>query len=99
MESNIEAQSDLHINTDLKIEQYVIAELEWGPAIDAKQIAVKVNGNIVFLNNLAEKWYAERMAQQISDVKALVIKIDVKLADSDARPDTYMARTAKNVLQ
>lgn len=91
------------MKTDAQIQQDVIDELKWEPAVDAAQIGVEVNGGIVTLAghvaNYAGKWNAQHAAQRVYGVKALVVEIDVTLAGSTRRTDGDIARSAKDVLQ
>ena len=91
------------MKTDTQLQQDVIAELKWEPAVNAAQIGVEVKGGIVTLvghvGSHAEKWDAERAAQRVSGVKALAIEMDVQLAGSSKRTDADIARSVENVLQ
>jgi osmotically-inducible protein OsmY len=91
------------MKADVQIQQDVITELNWEPAIDASQIGVEVSGGIVTLaghvDSFAQKWAAERAAQRVSGVKALAVEMDVNLPGSDTRNDADIARTAQNVLE
>jgi osmotically-inducible protein OsmY len=44
-------------------------------------------------------WYAERAAQHVSGVKALVVRMKVVLPESSKRNDDAIARAAENILQ
>jgi len=91
------------MKTDAKLQEDVIAELQWEPAVDATQIGVEVKDGIVTLaghvTNYAGKWNAEHAAQRVYGVKALVVEIDVTLAGTTRRTDGDIARSAKDVLQ
>lgn len=91
------------MKTDVQLQADVIAELQWEPAVDATRIGVEVKDGIVTLaghvTNYAGKWNAERAAQRVYGVKALVVEIDVTLAGSTHRTDGDIARSAKDVLQ
>jgi osmotically-inducible protein OsmY len=90
------------MKTDSQIQQDVMAELKWEPAVQAEQIGVEVKDGIVTLaghvDSFAEKWNAERAAQRVSGVKALAVEIDVKLPGSDQRTDADIAQSCENVL-
>jgi len=79
-----------------------MAELKWEPAVHAEQIGVEVKGGIVTLadhiDSYPAKWNAERAAQRVAGVKALVVEIDVKLYDSTKLIDADVARSIENVL-
>ena len=91
------------MKTDAQLQEDVIAELNWEPAVNAAQIGVEVDGGIVTLSghvtNYAGKWNAEHAAQRVYGVKALVVEIDVTLAGSTRRTDADIARSAKDVLK
>jgi len=91
------------MKTDAQLQQDVIAELRWEPAINAAQIGVEAKDGVVTLtghvNSYVEKWNAERAAQRVSGVKALAVEMDVTLPGSSKRNDGDIARSAENVLQ
>jgi osmotically-inducible protein OsmY len=91
------------MKTDAQLQEDVMAELQWEPAVDATQIGVEVKDGIVTLaghvTNYAGKWNAEHAAQRVYGVKALVVEIDVTLAGTTRRTDGDIARSAKDVLQ
>lgn len=91
------------MKTDSQLQQDVIAELKWEPAINDTQITVSVNKSVVTLNghvdSFSQKWDAERAAQRVSGVKALAVEIDVALPNSSQRNDVDIARSAENILK
>jgi osmotically-inducible protein OsmY len=91
------------MKTDAQLQQDVIAELTFEPALNAAQIGVEVKDGVVTLaghvDSFVEKWEAERAAQRVAGVRALAVEIDVTLPGSSARNDVDIARSAKNVLQ
>lgn len=91
------------MKTDMQLQQDVLAELKWEPAVNAAQIGVEVKDGVVTLaghvGSYAEKWDAERAAQRVSGVKALAIEIDVALPGANKRNDADIAHSAENVLQ
>lgn len=90
------------MKTDAQLQQDVMAELKWEPAVHAEQIGVEVKDGIVTLaghvDSYPAKWNAERAAQRVAGVKALAVEIDVKLNGSDQRNDADVARSCENVL-
>jgi osmotically-inducible protein OsmY len=90
------------MKTDSQLQQDVMAELKWEPAVHAEQIGVQVKDGIVTLaghvDSFPAKWNAERAAQRVSGVKALAVEIDVKLNGSTKHTDTDIARSATNML-
>jgi osmotically-inducible protein OsmY len=86
------------MKTDAQLQEDVIAELQWEPAVDATQIGVEVKDGIVTLaghvTNYAGEWNAEHAAQRVYGVKALVVEIDVTLAGTTRRTDGDIADSA-----
>ena len=91
------------MKTDTQLQQDVIAELGWEPAVKATQIGVEVKNGIVTLaghvDSYTEKWHAERAAQRVPGVMGLAVEIDVKLPGMSKRSDADIARSASNVLE
>ena len=56
------------MKTDSQLQRDVIAELNWEPSVDARQIGVEVSEGVVKLSghvhSFAEKWNAEQAAQR-----------------------------------
>ena len=90
------------MKTDSQLQQDVMAELKWEPAVHAAQIGVEVKNGVVTLagevSSYTEKWNAERAAQRVNGVKALAVELTVKLAEFSKRTDADIAESAKNIL-
>ena len=90
------------MKTDSQLQQDVMAELQWEPAVHAAQIGVEVKNGVVTLagevSSYVEKWNAERAAQRVHGVKALAVELKVKLLEFSKRTDADIAESAKNVL-
>jgi osmotically-inducible protein OsmY len=90
------------MKTDAQLQQDVMAELKWEPAVHAAQIGVQVKDGVVTLagevSSYAEKWNAEKAAQRVSGVMALAVDLKVKLSELGKRTDADIARSAENVL-
>jgi len=90
------------MKTDSQLQQDVIAELKWEPAVHAAQIGVEVNNGVVTLagevSSYTEKLHAEQAAQRVNGVKALAVEMTVKLSQFGQRTDADMAASAKNIL-
>ncbi len=90
------------MKTDSQLQQDVMAELKWEPAVQAAHIGVEVKNGVVTLagevSSYAEKLHAERAAQRVNGVKALAVEMKVKLAALGQRSDADIAESAKNVL-
>jgi osmotically-inducible protein OsmY len=90
------------MKTDKQIQQDVIAELYWEPSVVGTHIGVEVSDGIVTLAghvpSYPEKLIAERAAQRVSGVQALVSELDVRLVGSSKRDDAEIARAAESAL-
>ena len=90
------------MKTDAQLQQDVMAELKWEPAVHATQIGVQVKNGVVTLagevGSYIEKWNAEHAAQRVTGVKALAIEIKIKLPGASKRTDADIAESAKNIL-
>jgi osmotically-inducible protein OsmY len=90
------------MKTDAQLQQDVMAELKWEPAVHAAQIGVEVRDGVVTLDgevsSYSEKWNAERATQRVAGVKALAVEMKVKLSELGQRSDADIARSAQNVL-
>jgi osmotically-inducible protein OsmY len=90
------------MKSDSQLQQDVLAELNWEPCVTASTIGVEVRSGIVTLagqvGSYSEKWHAERAAQRVSGVGALVVELKVKLAEPDSRTDADVALSVESVL-
>ena len=90
------------MKTDSQLQQDVMAELKWEPAVQAQHIGVEVTDGVVTLSghvhSYCEKWRAEQAAQRVAGVSALAVEVDVQLLGTSQRVDADIARTAENVL-
>ncbi|RZA28945.1 MAG: BON domain-containing protein, partial [Proteobacteria bacterium] len=90
------------MKTDIQLQHDVLAELAWQPSINAADIGVEARDGIVTLAghvaSYAEKWEAERAAQQVAGVRALAVEMDVRLPGSSKRNDVDIARAVQNAL-
>lgn len=88
--------------TGSQLQQDVMAELKWEPAVHAEQIGVEVKNGVVTLagevSTYTEKLDAERAAQRVNGVKALAVEMKVKLSQLGKRTDADIAESAKNIL-
>lgn len=86
---------EVFVKTDSQIQRDVMQELEWDPSVSHAHIGVSVSNGVVSLSgtvpSYSEKSAAERAAQRVADVKAVVEKIDVKLPSSSERDDQDIA--------
>lgn len=90
------------MKTDLQIQQDVIDELLWEPAINATRICVDVKQGIVTLagqvDSYADKLGCERAAQRIAGVTALANQLEVNLPCASQREDVDIAHSVVNIL-
>lgn len=75
----------------LTIRQDVSDELRWDPRIHARDLDVMESGGIVTLRgtvaSYAEKWAAERAAERVAGVRAVVSELTVALCAAHVRSD------------
>lgn len=92
--------NSLSMKTDSRLQAEVMQELKWDPSVTHEHIGVSVSGAIVTLSgsvpSYIEKSAAERAAQRVGGVKAVVEKIEVKLPGAHIRDDEDLARTIVN---
>ena len=83
---------------DKQLQQAVIDELDWEPSVDASHIGVTASNGVVTLSGHVptywEKRAAERAAQRVKGVKAIVEEIDVQLRGEDRWADDTIAERA-----
>lgn len=91
------------MKSDSQIQQDVMQELIWDPRVSHEHIGVSVIDGIVTLSgtipSYIEKSAAERAAQRVSGVKAVVEKIEVKLPGSLERDDQDIAAAVLNLFR
>ena len=88
------------MSEELKLQQRVIDELTFDPAVNAAHIGVSVRGNVVTLNghveSYAEKFAAERATGRVKGVAAVAQEIEVRLpADKKLADDEIAQRAIK----
>ena len=89
---------------DTDIRRNVELELNWEPSVkDATTIGVAVKGGVATLSghtdSYMEKWAAERAAERVSGVTAVVSELDVHLPSDYTRTDEDIAAAAVNALR
>lgn len=88
------------MKSDSQIQADVMQELKWDPRVSHEHIGVAVREGVVMLSgtipSYIEKSAAERAAQRVSGVKAVVEKIDVKLLGAHERDDQDIAEAVLN---
>ncbi|MFM0511702.1 BON domain-containing protein [Paraburkholderia sp. RL17-373-BIF-A] len=90
------------MKTDKQLKLDVEQELEWDPAVNAAGIGVEVHDRVVtlagHLASYAEKISAEKAAQRVEGVKAVVVELDVRVPHGDTRTDEEIASSVRSVL-
>ncbi len=78
-----------------QLQQAVLAELRWEPAVPAAHIGVTADNGVVTLSghvdNLAQKLAAEAAALRVRGVKAVAEEIEVRLPFDASRSDAEIA--------
>jgi osmotically-inducible protein OsmY len=90
------------MKSDSQVQQDVLAELDWEPAIDASLIAVDVAGGVVTLtgqtSSYAEKLDAAEAARRVGGVRALTVAIEVALPAWRKNSDAEITVSVKAAL-
>lgn len=91
------------MRTDADICWDVSEELHWTPAVDEKDIAVKVNEGVVtltgYVKSLAESAAAERAVKRIAGVRAIANDLLVNIPLNSKLPDPEIARNAAAAIE
>lgn len=89
--------------TDQDMQKDITAELKWDSSLRDDDIAVGVREGIVtlggFVDSLADKGKAERVAARVKGVRAVVNEIEVKLPAWSQRADPDIARAVLDALK
>jgi osmotically-inducible protein OsmY len=90
------------MKTDMQLQEDVLAELKWDPAVDETAIGMVVSEGIVTLtghvDTYPQRWSAEKAVQRVAGVKGLAVEIQVKIDGSRRRSDTEIAQAARHAL-
>jgi osmotically-inducible protein OsmY len=91
------------MKSDSEIKQDVESELRWDPDIDATDIGVAVSKGVVtltgFVRSYSHKWEAEAAVKRVAGVVGVANDIEVRLPDSNERPDPEIAREAVSAIK
>lgn len=91
------------MKTDIQIQEDVIEQLQWEPAIDAAGIGVGVHNGVVTLSGKVDtylkKILAEKAARKVAGVKAVAEDIQVGPLPGYQRTDTEIADALVNALK
>lgn len=82
------------MKSDKKIQEDVMAELQWEPVLNAVELGVSVREGVVTLsgnvNSYTKKRQAEMAAKRVKDVKAVAVDINVDIWPEDNNNDTEL---------
>jgi osmotically-inducible protein OsmY len=88
----------MSIETDVALQDSVLAELAWEPSVTAPHIGVTARDGVITLSGhvkrFAEKQAAQSAALRVKGVKAVAEEIEVKLPFDVKRSDDDIARAA-----
>lgn len=91
------------MKTNAQLYQDIMGKLEFEPSLDASDIAVRVENDIVTLNGtvgtLWEKYAAERAVKNVNGVKGIANELKVQLRGTWQKSDSDIARAAVDVLK
>jgi hyperosmotically inducible protein len=91
------------MKTDQQLQQEVEEELAWDPAVNVTDIGVEVKERVVTLSghpaSYAEKLAAEKAAQRVAGVKAVVVEMSLRLPHGDIRTDEEIANAVRSMLK
>jgi osmotically-inducible protein OsmY len=86
--------------TDMRLRDAVMRELDWDPEIDASAIGVETRNGLVtltgYVDNHPAKLAAERTAQRVEGARAVVNEIEIHLTPK--RTDVAIAKDAAHAL-
>jgi osmotically-inducible protein OsmY len=91
------------VKRDVDIQQDVLAEFEFDPAVEPTDVGVEVDDGVVTLTGTVEKyterWAAERAASRVAGVRALANEIVVKPEGVGMPDDTDIAMGIANAFE
>jgi hypothetical protein len=91
------------MKTDQQLQREVEEELAWDPAVNVTDIGVEVRERVVTLSghpaSYAEKLAAEKAAQRVAGVKAVVVEMNIRLPHGDIRTDEEIANAVRSMLK
>lgn len=91
------------MKTDMQIQADVIQELKWDPSVTHEHIGVSVLDGVATLSGsvptFIEKSAAEKAAQRVSGVKAVVEKIEIRIPGFHQKDDQDIAKAIVDQFQ
>src|SRR5471032_1796018 len=90
------------MDSDRQLQQDVMGQLDWDPAINAAQVGVDVHEGVVTLaghvGTLGEKWAAEQLVLRLTGTPARSEALDVQLPASGQLSDGALLRAVEHAL-
>ena len=90
------------MKTDAQIQLDVIAELQYLPTLNSKNIGVSVQDGIVTLMSTVESYFekkhAEKATEDVSGVRGIAMEIEVQLSEKSKRSDSEIAHAIDQIL-
>jgi osmotically-inducible protein OsmY len=94
---------ELAMKSDFELKRQVEEELAWDPAVEITDIGVEVHERVVTLSghpaSYAAKLAAEKAAQRVAGVKAVVVEMNIRLPHSDVRTDEEIANAVRSMMR
>jgi osmotically-inducible protein OsmY len=94
----MQAHEEIHMLNDKQLQQAVVDELAWSPAVTSSNIGVSAHNGVVTLSGHVptfwEKRSAEEAAQRVRGVKAVAEEIKVQLSSEGTFSDEKIAERA-----
>ena len=91
------------MKSDFELKSQVEEEFAWDPAVESTDIGVEVRDRIVTLSghpsSYAEKLAAEKAAQRVAGVKAVVVEMSIRLPHADVRTDEEIANAVRTMMR
>lgn len=91
------------MKTDAQLQQDILRELSWDPAVKSTDIGVIVKDGVVTLagtlTSYAEKHAVEHAVQRVRGVRAMAVEMHVRLVSALERNDADIALAAERALE
>lgn len=91
------------MKTDSQLQQDVLNELKWEPAVEHEKIGVSVDDGVVTLSGLvpsySQKLLAEQAARRVKGVRAVAEEMEVRFDFEPKTSDSEIAKRVADVLE
>ncbi len=88
---------------DVALQESIVGDLEWHALIDATQLTVSVEQNVVTIAgtvpSMAEKLVVLDTVESVDGVRDIICEVDVKLPAESSRPDAKLRKAVAHVLE